>query len=75
MFIMPIDSNAFDFGTFQAIPKNENGRKIAVLADMLELGPSAAQLHKDILKSIDFNKIDKVYLYGEMMKNLGRNFD
>mgnify|MGYP000152203917 FL=1 len=25
--------------TFQAIPKNENGRKIAVLADMLELGP------------------------------------
>ena len=56
--------------TFQAIPKNENGRKIAVLADMLELGPSAAQLHKDILKSIDFNKIDKVYLYGEMMKNL-----
>lgn len=37
---------------------------------MLELGPSAAQLHKEILKSIDFNKIDKVYLYGEMMKNL-----
>ena len=33
--------------TFQAIPKNENGRKIAVLADMLELGPTAAQLHKE----------------------------
>lgn len=56
--------------TFQAIPKNENGRKIAVLADMLELGPTAAQLHKEVLKSIDFTKIDKVYLYGEMMKNL-----
>ena len=35
--------------TFQAIPKNENGRKIAVLADMLELGPTAAQLHKEVL--------------------------
>ncbi|MDR9867003.1 UDP-N-acetylmuramoyl-tripeptide--D-alanyl-D-alanine ligase [Lactococcus cremoris] len=56
--------------TFQAIPKIENGRKIAVLADMLELGPTAAQLHKEVLKSIDFTKIDKVYLYGEMMKNL-----
>ena len=56
--------------TFQAIPKNENGRKIAVLADMLELGPTAAQLHKEVLKSIDFTKIDKVYLYGEMMINL-----
>ncbi|MCL2114558.1 MAG: UDP-N-acetylmuramoyl-tripeptide--D-alanyl-D-alanine ligase [Streptococcaceae bacterium] len=58
--------------TFQAIPKNENGRKIAVLADMLELGETAAQLHADILKTLDFTTIDQVYLYGPLMENLAK---
>lgn len=56
--------------TFQAIPKNKNGRKIAVLADMLELGPTAVQLHEQVLESLDFTKLDAVYLYGPLMKNL-----
>lgn len=56
--------------TFQSIPKNEKGRKIAVLADMLELGPTAPELHKGLLDTLDFTKLDRVYLYGPLMKNL-----
>ncbi|MEY8443843.1 UDP-N-acetylmuramoyl-tripeptide--D-alanyl-D-alanine ligase [Lactococcus ileimucosae] len=56
--------------TFQAIPKNEGGRKFAVLADMLELGEQAPELHGDIAQSLDFSVMDYVYLHGELMKNL-----
>ena len=58
--------------TFQAIPKNENGRKFAVLADMLELGETAVLLHADVLDSLDFTVLDHVYLYGPLMENLAK---
>ena len=56
--------------TFQAIPKNEGGRKLTVLADMLELGDQAPELHAGIAAAIDFSKMDHVYLYGDLMKYL-----
>ena len=56
--------------TFQAIPKNESGRKLTVLADMLELGDQAPELHAGIAAAIDFSKMDHVYLYGDLMKYL-----
>lgn len=56
--------------TFQAIPKNEGGRKLTVLADMLELGDQAPELHASIAAAIDFSKMDHVYLYGDLMKYL-----
>src|SRR5262249_44533165 len=37
------------------------GRKIAVLGDMLELGIASADLHKDLLTSLQKHKIDKIY--------------
>lgn len=55
--------------TFQAI-ENPEGRKLVVLADMLELGDSALDLHGDIAQSLDFDLLDKVYLYGPLMKFL-----
>ena len=58
--------------TFQAIAKNPGGRKIAVLADMLELGENSASMHAKMLDSLDMTKLDKVYLYGPMMKNLAQ---
>lgn len=56
--------------TFQTIPKNEGGRKLTVLADMLELGDQAPELHASIAAAIDFSKMDHVYLYGDLMKYL-----
>jgi len=46
------------------------GRKIAVLGDMLELGPAEAQLHADLLEPLQDAKIDLVMTCGERMKNL-----
>lgn len=56
--------------TFQSLPKNEGGHKIAVLADMLELGEQAAALHANIASAIDFDNLDHVYLYGDLMRYL-----
>ncbi len=56
--------------TFQAIEKNEGGRKLVVLADMLELGNQSAELHAKMIESLNFETLDKVYLYGPMMKSL-----
>ncbi len=44
------------------------GKRIAVLGDMLELGESAADLHRDISSVLD--KVDLVFASGPLMKNL-----
>ncbi len=46
------------------------GRKIAVLTDMLELGPRGAEWHADIARMVEDNKIDLVYAAGPLMQNL-----
>lgn len=53
--------------TFQSIDANTNGKKIAVLADMKELGEQSAKLHSDMVTALDPKKLDLVYLYGEEM--------
>ena len=60
--------------TFTAVPKNENGRKIVVLADMLELGEKSAELHRQMSENLDLTVIDDIYLYGDLMKNLANEF-
>jgi UDP-N-acetylmuramoyl-tripeptide--D-alanyl-D-alanine ligase len=45
-------------------------RKIAVLGDMLELGPESPDLHAGLADSIASNKIDMVFLSGTQMKHL-----
>ena len=47
-----------------------SGRKIAVLGDMLELGPQSTQMHLDLKKDIMDNQIDKVYATGQNMETL-----
>ena len=47
-----------------------DGRRIAVLGDMLELGDAAPKLHASLAEEIDHQKIASVYLVGEQMKNL-----
>ncbi|GAB2026712.1 UDP-N-acetylmuramoyl-tripeptide--D-alanyl-D-alanine ligase [Lactovum odontotermitis] len=57
--------------TFQTIPANQPaGRKIAVLADMLELGPEAPAMHASVAEVINPELLDEIYLYGPLMANL-----
>jgi len=54
-------------GTAAVGPK---GRRIAVLGDMLELGPTSPALHLGLNEAIKANNIDLVYCCGPLMRNL-----
>ncbi len=45
------------------------GRRVAVLGDMLELGPDSPLFHKDVGRAVIANEIDILVTVGEMMKN------
>jgi UDP-N-acetylmuramoyl-tripeptide--D-alanyl-D-alanine ligase len=55
------------------IKPGKNGRRIAVLGDMLELGELGPQLHVELSKSIDKNRIDVLYAAGPLMTQLWGN--
>jgi UDP-N-acetylmuramoyl-tripeptide--D-alanyl-D-alanine ligase len=46
------------------------GRRIAVLGDMLELGTSGAELHRGLNEAIKASQVDLVYCCGPLMRNL-----
>ena len=46
------------------------GRRIAVLGDMLELGPGAEELHRDLVDAVRQHGIDLVYCAGPLMAAL-----
>lgn len=46
------------------------GRRIAVLGDMLELGPKGADLHRDLTEAINANAVDMIFCCGPLMRNL-----
>ena len=48
------------------------GRRIAVLADMKELGPEADRYHYEIGTYLAANPVDEVVLLGELSKEIGR---
>ncbi|OIQ69530.1 UDP-N-acetylmuramoyl-tripeptide--D-alanyl-D-alanine ligase [mine drainage metagenome] len=47
-----------------------HGRRIAVLGDMLELGPTGPELHGGLNEAIKVDQIDLVYCCGPLMRNL-----
>ena len=51
-------------------PVGPRGRRIAVLGDMLELGPQAAELHRGLADPILANAVDLVFCAGERMRAL-----
>jgi len=53
----------------QSLPP-PGGRRILALADMRELGATAPALHAALAEPIIENKIDRVYVCGEMMRHL-----
>jgi len=47
-----------------------HGRRIAVLGDMLELGPQGGALHRGLIDAINRNRIDLVFCCGPLMRHL-----
>ena len=46
------------------------GRRIAVLGDMLELGPSGPELHKGLAEAVTGHGVDRVFACGPLMRGL-----
>ena len=46
------------------------GRRIAVLGDMLELGPRGRALHRGVLAAVNANAVDLVFCCGPLMRAL-----
>lgn len=53
----------------QAEP-SKTGKRIAVLGDMRELGPTGPELHAELAEILVESAIDQVYLAGPLMKSL-----
>ena len=53
--------------------RKSEGRKIAVMGDMLELGRNAVHLHENLSATIDKYGIDLVFACGELSKRLFNN--
>lgn len=51
-------------------PIGRRGRRMAVLGDMLELGPDAADLHRGLAGAVVAAKVDTVYCAGPLMREL-----
>jgi UDP-N-acetylmuramoyl-tripeptide--D-alanyl-D-alanine ligase len=51
-------------------PLGPGGRRIAVIGDMLELGPTGTDLHRGLAEAIGHHGIDLVYCAGPLMKAL-----
>lgn len=47
-----------------------SGRKIAILGDMVDMGPNSLAMHLALENDIIENNIDKVICFGEQMQNL-----
>lgn len=58
--------------TFSKIPANEGGKKIAVLADMKELGKQSVELHKRMIMSLSPETLDTLIFYGEDIAELAQ---
>lgn len=56
--------------TLSGIETGPRGRRIAVLGDMLELGPTSADLHRDLAEAVEAAGIDLVFAAGPLTRNL-----
>ena len=57
--------------TLESLGQREtSGRKVAILTDMLELGPDEASLHAGLAPALVESGVDSVYLAGPLMQKL-----
>ncbi len=58
-----------------ALAEHEGKRRIAVLADMLELGDKAHDAHREVGQYLATLPIDVVFLYGELAAEIGAGIE
>lgn len=58
--------------TFSAIPREKGGRKVALLADMKELGETSVARHSQMITSLSPDTLDEVICYGEDIAELAQ---
>lgn len=63
-------SVAAALATLGQMPKNNGARRIAVLGDMLELGPSGPELHRNLASHIVESGVDLLFCAGPLMREL-----
>jgi UDP-N-acetylmuramoyl-tripeptide--D-alanyl-D-alanine ligase len=63
-------SMAAAIATLGRMSPQPGGRRIAILGDMLELGPTGPQLHAGLAQPLKEQRIDLVFASGPLMKNL-----
>lgn len=63
-------SMAAALGVLGDVPAQGQGRRIAVLGDMLELGPEGAALHRGLVEAVTGNGVDLVFCCGPLMRSL-----
>lgn len=63
-------SMAAAISSLGAVQPGEGGRRIAVLGDMLELGPATHELHADLAGPLTEACVDAVYACGSLMRSL-----
>jgi UDP-N-acetylmuramoyl-tripeptide--D-alanyl-D-alanine ligase len=63
-------STAMAIATLARAQPGPGGRRIAVLGDMLELGPTAGELHAGLAKPLAEHGIDLVFASGPLMNQL-----
>jgi UDP-N-acetylmuramoyl-tripeptide--D-alanyl-D-alanine ligase len=56
--------------TLGLTPRHEFKRRVAVLGDMLELGPEGPKLHRELADEVDGAGVDVVFACGELMRGL-----
>jgi UDP-N-acetylmuramoyl-tripeptide--D-alanyl-D-alanine ligase len=60
--------------TLKTVSNQNNTRSVAILADMLELGPDSAGLHREVGKYLSENTIDVLIAYGPLSENICGGF-
>lgn len=65
----PLAMNAA-FKVLALVDPGRGGRRIAVLGDMLELGPESGKMHAELALPLKAANVDLVYTCGKNMKNL-----
>jgi UDP-N-acetylmuramoyl-tripeptide--D-alanyl-D-alanine ligase len=63
-------SVAAAFALLGTMKRGKNGRRVAVLGDMLELGDFGPELHRELASGIATNDIDLVFTAGPLMRHL-----